>query len=365
MRGALTGQRYVDDILQPHVGPFLNYLPVVLFQQYNARPNTARVAQDFLRHFQTLPWPARSPDLSPVEKVILRLLNEDKMPASTSSRVCSSSMFLMKWNGIMESFLIDEVEKLPYLWNPRHPHFTKRLKKIGFQQIAMRMSERWPALEAFLTPEVCIAKFKNLRTYYRNEKQKLSSFRSGTGARDLVPKWEHFARFQFLDDTIQPLDSISNLDNMELEVNATSLNGPSESELPQRIRVFTSTPVSTSTPPVTTSTPPVTTSTPPVTTSTPPVTTSTPRAKKRKVESSQEAFYESMQKCLGAVGKKTVNETFAAFIASELDNLPCPKQQVAVRRKLCATLFECLEENLFLTILAMFFFFKIILYKLR
>ncbi|GFX22001.1 hypothetical protein TNCV_2429081 [Trichonephila clavipes] len=60
----------------------------------------------------------------------------------------------------------------------------------------------------------------------------------------------------------------------------------------------------------------------------PPVTTSTPRAKKRKVESSQEAFYESMEKCLGAVGKKTVNETFAAFIASELDNLPCPKQQV-------------------------------------
>ncbi|GFX15071.1 hypothetical protein TNCV_4898381 [Trichonephila clavipes] len=179
----------------------------------------------------------------------------------------------------------------------------------------MRMSERWPALEAFFTPEVCIAKFKNLRTYYRNEKQKLSSFRSGTGAIDLVPKWEHFARLQFLDDTIQPLDSISNLDNMELEVNATSLNvsdedlfendvelppipnrAPSESELPQRVRVFTSTP-------------PVTTSTPPVTTSTPPLTTSTPRAKKRKVESSQEAFYESMEKCLGAVGKKTVNET--------------------------------------------------------
>ncbi|GFX48333.1 transposable element Tcb2 transposase [Trichonephila clavipes] len=35
MRGTLTGQRYVDDILRPH----------------------------------TLPWPARSPDLSPVEHV--------------------------------------------------------------------------------------------------------------------------------------------------------------------------------------------------------------------------------------------------------------------------------------------------------
>ncbi|GFT20263.1 transposable element Tcb2 transposase [Trichonephila clavipes] len=40
-----------------------------IFQQDNARPYTARVAQDFLRHFQTLPWPARSPDLTPVEHV--------------------------------------------------------------------------------------------------------------------------------------------------------------------------------------------------------------------------------------------------------------------------------------------------------
>ncbi|GFY09572.1 transposable element Tcb2 transposase [Trichonephila clavipes] len=50
-------------------GPFLNGLPGAIFQQYNARPHTARVALDFLRHFQTLPWPARSPDLSPVEHV--------------------------------------------------------------------------------------------------------------------------------------------------------------------------------------------------------------------------------------------------------------------------------------------------------
>ncbi|GFV46654.1 transposable element Tc1 transposase [Trichonephila clavipes] len=69
MRGTLTGQLYVDDILRPHVGPFLNGLPGAIFQQDNARPHTARVAQDFLRHFQTPPWPARSPDLSPVEHV--------------------------------------------------------------------------------------------------------------------------------------------------------------------------------------------------------------------------------------------------------------------------------------------------------
>ncbi|GFY30149.1 HTH_Tnp_Tc3_2 domain-containing protein [Trichonephila clavipes] len=52
-----------------HPGPSLNGLPGATFQQDNARPHTARVAQDFLRHFQTLPWPARSHDLSPVEHV--------------------------------------------------------------------------------------------------------------------------------------------------------------------------------------------------------------------------------------------------------------------------------------------------------
>ncbi|GFU63416.1 transposable element Tcb2 transposase [Trichonephila clavipes] len=69
MRRTLMGQRYVDDILRPHVGIFLNGLPWAIFQQDNARPQTVRVAQNFLLHFQTLPWPGRSPDLSPSEHV--------------------------------------------------------------------------------------------------------------------------------------------------------------------------------------------------------------------------------------------------------------------------------------------------------
>ncbi|GFV85485.1 transposable element Tcb1 transposase [Trichonephila clavipes] len=45
MRGTLTSQRYVDDILRPLVGPFLNGLPGAIFQQDNALPHTARVAR--------------------------------------------------------------------------------------------------------------------------------------------------------------------------------------------------------------------------------------------------------------------------------------------------------------------------------
>ncbi|GFX91989.1 hypothetical protein TNCV_5004531 [Trichonephila clavipes] len=56
--------------------------PGAIFQQDNARPHTARVAQDFLRHFPTLPWPARSSDLSPVEHVWDRLKRQ--MPSCHS-----------------------------------------------------------------------------------------------------------------------------------------------------------------------------------------------------------------------------------------------------------------------------------------
>ncbi|GFV51821.1 transposable element Tcb2 transposase [Trichonephila clavipes] len=53
----------------PHSDSFIDTSRRASLQQDNARPHTARVAQDFLRHFQTLPWPTRSPDLSPVEHV--------------------------------------------------------------------------------------------------------------------------------------------------------------------------------------------------------------------------------------------------------------------------------------------------------
>ncbi|GFU30301.1 DDE_3 domain-containing protein [Trichonephila clavipes] len=92
MRGTLTGQRYVDDILLPHVGPFLNGHPGVIFQQDNARPHKTRISQDFLRHFQTLPWPARSPNLSPVEHVWDKLKRQ--MPSCHSIHDLELAVYL-------------------------------------------------------------------------------------------------------------------------------------------------------------------------------------------------------------------------------------------------------------------------------
>ncbi|GFV53054.1 transposable element Tcb1 transposase [Trichonephila clavipes] len=65
----MTAQRYVHDILQPHVLPLMQRLPGAIFQQDNARPHTARVLQDCLHTVTTRPWPTRSPDLSPIDYI--------------------------------------------------------------------------------------------------------------------------------------------------------------------------------------------------------------------------------------------------------------------------------------------------------
>ncbi|PRD22977.1 UNVERIFIED_CONTAM: hypothetical protein NCL1_47647 [Trichonephila clavipes] len=45
----------------------MQWLPGAIFLQENAQPHTARVSQDSLYTLTTLPWPTRSPGLSPIE----------------------------------------------------------------------------------------------------------------------------------------------------------------------------------------------------------------------------------------------------------------------------------------------------------
>ncbi|GFU60675.1 transposable element Tcb2 transposase [Trichonephila clavipes] len=69
VRGTMIAQRYVHDILQPHVLPLMQRLPGAIFQEDSARPHMANVSQDCLRTVTTLPWPSRSPDLSPIAHI--------------------------------------------------------------------------------------------------------------------------------------------------------------------------------------------------------------------------------------------------------------------------------------------------------
>ena len=68
--GNLNTVRYREDIL-PHVVPFLQSHPDMTLQHDNATSRTARSVRGFLqdRNVSVLPWPAKSPDLNPIEHV--------------------------------------------------------------------------------------------------------------------------------------------------------------------------------------------------------------------------------------------------------------------------------------------------------
>ncbi|GFV84116.1 transposable element Tcb2 transposase [Trichonephila clavipes] len=69
--GNLNSTRYINEVLQPQAIPFLQGLPGAVFQQDNARPHVAKTVKSYLdsQKVQLLPWPAYSPDMSPIEHV--------------------------------------------------------------------------------------------------------------------------------------------------------------------------------------------------------------------------------------------------------------------------------------------------------
>lgn len=69
IHGGLNATRYRDEILQPHVLPYANAHPETILQQDNATCHSARLTQNFLQTsgVEVLPFPAKSPDLNPIE----------------------------------------------------------------------------------------------------------------------------------------------------------------------------------------------------------------------------------------------------------------------------------------------------------
>ena len=69
---SVNSERYIDRVLEPEVLRFFEEFPdVLLLQHDNASCHSARRTQEFLSSngIFTLPWPALSPDLNPIEHV--------------------------------------------------------------------------------------------------------------------------------------------------------------------------------------------------------------------------------------------------------------------------------------------------------
>lgn len=73
--GKITARQYIEvlrNLLLPSLDNIpLNRLAQTVFQQDNARPHSAHATQQFLEDnsIRTTLWPAKSPDLNPIEKV--------------------------------------------------------------------------------------------------------------------------------------------------------------------------------------------------------------------------------------------------------------------------------------------------------
>jgi transposase len=108
--GNLNGIRYRSEILAPIVLPFIrthhfNHV----FQQDNARCHISRVAMNFLNdnHIRTLPWPALSPDLNPIEHVWDELGRRVRRRVNPPEFIDQLQRALTdEWNNIPQAFVM-------------------------------------------------------------------------------------------------------------------------------------------------------------------------------------------------------------------------------------------------------------------
>ncbi|GFX21168.1 transposable element Tcb2 transposase [Trichonephila clavipes] len=106
IEGNLNSNKYVREVLQPEVVPFLQGSPGAIFQQHNARPHVAKTVRDFCsaQHMQHLPCPAYSPDMSPIEYVwdlVGRRLARDPGPAASKDELLLRIQAI--WNSLSQA----------------------------------------------------------------------------------------------------------------------------------------------------------------------------------------------------------------------------------------------------------------------
>ncbi|GFW42730.1 transposable element Tcb1 transposase [Trichonephila clavipes] len=110
LQGTLTARRYLDDILTPIVLPMLSSHPGAIYQQDNARPHTARLSQQCLQGYDVLPWPTRSPDLSPIENV-WDALGRQLQPSRDTGELTAQMQRL--WQDLPQGVISDLIESMP------------------------------------------------------------------------------------------------------------------------------------------------------------------------------------------------------------------------------------------------------------
>jgi hypothetical protein len=114
--GTLNADRYQTGILETEAIPMYYDRPLQIFQQDNASCHSARSTIQFLEAHGVvvLQWPARSPDLSPIEHVWdvigRRLQSEYEYPPSSLDQLYER--LVVEWNNFPEETVVNLINSV-------------------------------------------------------------------------------------------------------------------------------------------------------------------------------------------------------------------------------------------------------------
>lgn len=115
-QGSLTAHRYVTEILEEHVVPYAGFVGEGFTLMHdNARAHTALIVRDYLQEvgISVMQWPARSPDLNPIEHLWDHLKRKvrSRDPAPTTLPELEEAV-IEEWASISQEELLKLVRSM-------------------------------------------------------------------------------------------------------------------------------------------------------------------------------------------------------------------------------------------------------------
>ncbi|XP_038209023.1 uncharacterized protein LOC119830186 [Zerene cesonia] len=114
----LTAARYIEEVLQEHVFPYSDFKGEnhFLLMHDNTRPHVAHCVEEYLHEvgIRKLQWPARSPDLNPIEHIwnmLKRKIKSNSNPPETLDQLRSAAM--AAWDSVKQLDIRNIIQSMP------------------------------------------------------------------------------------------------------------------------------------------------------------------------------------------------------------------------------------------------------------